>query len=233
MRRNNLVMVAILGGVTLGLLSVAARHPFGARAQTSPTSVSVQAAQPWTDTGVYVSTGSWVQLLASGTIYIAGSDPGKTPNGGGGSSCTSGNFVTSNAACWSLIGRFGNNAPFAVGTFGNVVAPNDGELYLGVNDDYFGDNSGQWTAIIQVAANAQGAANSSPPPGYDQFTKLVVDCAVGLIPQVGFPSQLMYYVANGDWSDLAQALFAPKWFNVAMNVQSCVDLARFIGVIGP
>jgi hypothetical protein len=104
--------------------------------------------QPWTDTGVDLNAGDWLQIDASGTIKIAGSDPGKGP-GGDPTGCNSstGGFVAPGLACYSLIGRFGNGAPFEIGP--SFHAPvSGGRLYLGVNDGYFADNSGSWTVNI-------------------------------------------------------------------------------------
>ncbi|HEX5497970.1 MAG TPA: hypothetical protein VFX03_02045, partial [Thermomicrobiales bacterium] len=72
---------------------------------------------------------------------------GDTP----GVECLGSNWVTEVAACWSLIGRVGSGAPFAVGFGTSFTATSAGRLYLGVNDDIFGDNVGSWTATVTAA----------------------------------------------------------------------------------
>jgi len=43
-----------------------------------------------------------------------------------------------------LIGRVGNGQPFAIGAETDVTMPASGRLYLGVNDDYVRDNTGDF-----------------------------------------------------------------------------------------
>ena len=55
--------------------------------------------------------------------------------------------------CWSLIGRIGTNgALFEVGASTTFQAQTAGELYLGINDNNLGDNSGIWTVAIGVGS---------------------------------------------------------------------------------
>ncbi len=110
--------------------------------------VAIPASSPWTDTGIMIKAGQNVSISASGTIFIAGSDNGKSPDGGGGATCGLSGTVPS-AACWSLIGRVGSGPVFAVGSTYDGT-PGAGTLYLGVNDDVFGDNSSSWYATVIV-----------------------------------------------------------------------------------
>ncbi len=113
--------------------------------------LSIPATQAWTDTGIDLAVGSSVNITASGTIYIAGSDPGKTPDGD--PNCTApSSFVAPGLHCWSLIGNIANGTPFQVGSSTKFSASAAGRLYLGVNDEVFGDNSGNWTATITIGA---------------------------------------------------------------------------------
>ncbi len=48
------------------------------------------------------------------------------------------------------IGRIGNaGAPFGIGNLSSVVMPASGELFLGVNDDELGDNSGGFVVDVR------------------------------------------------------------------------------------
>lgn len=132
-------------------------------ADATQTTVSVLANQAWTDTGIDISVGDHVIITASGRIKIAESDPGKNPDGTTfdyetpSNSCLSGNPPDPNAGCWSLIGRIGTTGTmFSVGYVADFIATTAGRLFLGVNDDItmFGDNSGAWTAIVNVTSNA-------------------------------------------------------------------------------
>ncbi len=113
----------------------------------------------WTDTGLDLAAGSSITITADGTVKIAGSDPGKTPDGD--QSCIpselaedwAADFIAPGLHCWALIARIGDAEPFVVGTSESFSVPSAGRLYLGVNEGSadFGDNSGSWTADITVS----------------------------------------------------------------------------------
>src|SRR5580704_17386958 len=95
--------------------------PF-AMAQTTKT-VTVPAAQLWTDTGITLVAGQTVNITASGSIYVGGRIPGwinATPNGQPLPQCAVGKqspFPAPDAACFSLIGEITQTgAPFEVGS---------------------------------------------------------------------------------------------------------------------
>jgi GDSL-like Lipase/Acylhydrolase family len=144
-----LAVFAVMASVLTGIVCA------GAAQADQSTTVSVPGAEPWTDTGISLSAGDSVSITASGTIYIAASDPGKTPAGD--PSCVAADsstetWVAPGQICWSMIGRIGNNPAFEVGTGTSFTAADGGELFLGVNDDYFPDNSGAWSATLDVTA---------------------------------------------------------------------------------
>ena len=56
----------------------------------------------------------------------------------------------------ALIGRVGNGDPFGIGGQESVPMPDSGELFLGVNDANFGDNSGEFRVIVGVGAARTG-----------------------------------------------------------------------------
>jgi hypothetical protein len=50
----------------------------------------------------------------------------------------------------ALIGRIGaTGTPFGIGNLSSIVAPAGGLLFLGVNDDGFGDNSGNFQVVVR------------------------------------------------------------------------------------
>ena len=117
--------------------------------------VDVPAAQPWTDTGLDIGAGSTVHIAASGTIKIAGSDPGKQPGGETPGTAPSVYTATSDYTapgfpCYSLIVRIGEGAVSEVAAGTTLKTDTAGRLYLGVNDNVFGDNSGSWQADIVI-----------------------------------------------------------------------------------
>jgi hypothetical protein len=57
----------------------------------------------------------------------------------------------------SLIGRIGNGAPFAIGWNPNPIRmPASGRLYLGINDDQVGDNTGEFNVSIRMQGARRG-----------------------------------------------------------------------------
>jgi hypothetical protein len=109
--------------------------------------IQVKATQPWTDTGLTVSPGSIVTVTASGTLYVGATDPGTPPTGKPTQTTNEGD-IAPNLTVFSLIGRLGAGLPSEVGDAHTFVIYRAGRLALGLNDDYFGDNFGSWTAII-------------------------------------------------------------------------------------
>jgi hypothetical protein len=124
--------------------------------------VSVPATNPWTDTGIDLDEGS-LDITADGLIKIAGSDPGKTPDGDQNCVASSG-WTAPGLHCWALIARVGDGTPFEVGTSGKFQIETFGVLFLGVNDEVgaFGDNSGSWVAEVI----------SGPPPPQGRYVAL-------------------------------------------------------------
>jgi BON domain len=116
--------------------------------------IQVPANQAWTATGVFLKAGSVVAISATGTASMGGGWPpmppeGRPPNCGGRSG-----FPAGDLPCWSLIGRVGEQGPiFYVGSGTTLRVPRDGQLFLGVNDDQLGDNSGYWTATVALSTN--------------------------------------------------------------------------------
>lgn len=129
--------------------------------------VSVPGIQPWTPTGIFLNAGAVVQISASGGVsFSRGSKPG--PPAGDPPDClTVANgpygwraapYVANQLPCSSLLGRVGENGVvFYVGAGTTFRAATSGQLYLGVNDNNFGDNSGSWTAVLTVLSGAPGS----------------------------------------------------------------------------
>jgi hypothetical protein len=121
------------------------------------TTVNVILTQAWTDTGLAVMPGQQLTITTTGTMnYWTGGCPSTqncnvSPAGLGGCASPS-DSPGPGLPCNSLIGRFGaNGTPFEVGTSLQITVPAgvSGELFLGVDDNNFGDNTGSWIATIQ------------------------------------------------------------------------------------
>ena len=110
--------------------------------------INVQANQPWTDTGITVKNGDRVYFTTNGQITVG---PGfvATADGSGTAGARAGLPVPGMPA-GGLIARVNNGAPFPIGANSQaIVMPAGGRLYVGVNDDNFGDNSGFFAVTVR------------------------------------------------------------------------------------
>ena len=154
---------AIASAACLGVSSPASAGNVPLRNSTYvPTSSAVTIAVPtnqaWTDTGVALRQQEKFTITATGE---ASPSPGTTVGPAGvaftNQNCannqyaglTATPFTAPGLPCYALIGRIGN-APivFKVGGTFTLKAPQPGELSLGFNDSYLGDNSGSFTVTI-------------------------------------------------------------------------------------
>ncbi len=128
--------------------------PVGTSGQNAQTkTVTVPANQPWTRTGIYVRQGQRVTFQASGQIrYAAEANSTVGPQGGPARRDISEQFPLPTVGVGALIGRVGNSEPFLIGDFTQPLRmPASGELYLGINDSNYPDNTGNFT--VQVNPN--------------------------------------------------------------------------------
>jgi hypothetical protein len=162
--RPTLAAIAVLILPVLGMAGVAQASSGGTgTASTATTTVVVPATQAWTDTGIALRAGEPMSIIMSGTISWR-LHPALTtgPEGEAFSqmNCGYGQYVQNPPGskyqfqayglhCWAALFRIGpSGVPFPTGTSTSFTSPVSGELYLGVNDSYFPDNSGAFTATI-------------------------------------------------------------------------------------
>jgi hypothetical protein len=110
----------------------------------------VAANQAWTNTGIRVTRGEPIIFRASGDIMVAQN----ASSGVGGSPITpGGRLPVPNVGVGTLIGRVGNGPAFAIGSNTSAIPmPGSGVLQLGVNDDHFEDNTGNFSVSIERQA---------------------------------------------------------------------------------
>ena len=116
----------------------------------SPGSIRVPATAGWVSTGMRVRRGELVSFNTTGEVQLStgGSDRARSA---GSPSRTAAGSPLPNAAAGALIGKIGNGQPFGIGDQASVPMPNDGLLYLAVNDDELSDNSGAF--VVQLRRN--------------------------------------------------------------------------------
>jgi hypothetical protein len=127
------------------------------RAQTQ-TAVDVPAdTVDWfVDSGVALRAGEVFSIASSGTANWDVGDPAVGPAGlkFTRAVCAKNQYGDPSAwantglNCYSLVGKIGDGPVFLVGPSFKLKSPVSGELYLGFNDDYPYDNSGDFVATI-------------------------------------------------------------------------------------
>jgi hypothetical protein len=109
--------------------------------------VSVSAREQWNDTGIQVRRGQEVYFSASGKPRW-GRDRADGPAGERGSPRNPNRPIPDRPG-GALIGRIGDGDPFFVGDErGPIRVRDSGRLFLGINDDYLPDNSGEFRVTV-------------------------------------------------------------------------------------
>jgi len=148
-------------------------------ASAQPVTGNVTANPLWTDTGIAVTNGEWINVNASGFWYWpAYNDPDgyldhEPPVYEGGDLWVADNLQGQLVAYVGINpyigtpftnGVYTTNEYWAVGTAGQFMSTTNGELWLGINDDAYsmniGDNSG--SIVATVATNFDTNFISNP-----------------------------------------------------------------------
>jgi hypothetical protein len=115
--------------------------------------ITVSANQPWTDTGIDVVPNMQFEFIAEGQIEI-GNRNASTADGNRNAATTS--LPLEGSPAGALIAKIryreGNDSNFIfIGSRGGGnTEPNEyGRLFLGINDDYFRDNTGSFRVTIR------------------------------------------------------------------------------------
>jgi len=117
-----------------------------------PGAIVVNGNQAWTDTQITVKKGDMISFSTTGQVRVASGDSADAvagPDGATGFQSNRTNYPYPGMAVGGLVAKVGNDKPFAVGSIGTPISmPDNGRLYLGVNDDGVGDNSGAFFVKI-------------------------------------------------------------------------------------
>ena len=117
-------------------------------------SIAVNAADPWTPTGITVRTGDMLRFAVSREIRIGpGATDTATADGNPNSNINTTLFrrlPVVGLPVGGLIGKVGNGRAFSIGSAPQEVRmPANGQLFLGINDLTFNDNSGWFRVVVQ------------------------------------------------------------------------------------
>jgi hypothetical protein len=119
--------------------------------QGDATTVVVDASRGWTDTGIYVRRGEVIRVMANGTVQLSTDGRDTADPGGSVTGRRAPSAPLRNRVAGALIARVGDSEPIFVGAAQSFRAPQDGEVFLGVNDDHLGDNRGEFRVRITTA----------------------------------------------------------------------------------
>jgi hypothetical protein len=110
--------------------------------------IVVSARTPWTPTGLTVRRGEVLTFNTTGEIQLSTAADDVASSAGAKSQRYATNSPLPRAFAGALIARIGNGAPFPIGNQTSVAMPAAGQLFLGINDDGFDDNAGEFRVEI-------------------------------------------------------------------------------------
>jgi hypothetical protein len=145
--------------------------------------ISVPGNSRGTDTGLELRSGDNVTVSATGTVTAGRRAGVVSPDGGRvGFGSIAGTYPVTTAGVGALIGyiRLSNGQvtqPFAIGSQRSFTAPADGRFFLLINDDNYGDNSGNFDVRIMVAGSQTGGfgGTSSSSQGGEKIVSVFAD----------------------------------------------------------
>ena len=115
---------------------------------TSGRAIVVGGDRQWVDTGINVQPGDAVSINANGQIRVARDGGPMSPAGVESGRTEGATMPTANVG--GLVARFGDSAPLFIGERRSFRTAVGGRLYLGVNDNFFDDNTGEFTVTVDV-----------------------------------------------------------------------------------
>jgi hypothetical protein len=119
------------------------------RARRSGNAIVVPGNQPWVDTGIQVNAGDQVTIRVAGQVSTVQGAAAVGPEGKTGQ--TSDKYPMPTMQAGALIGRVGTGQPFSIGSQQTPIQmQSGGTLQLGINDDFFGDNTGAFAVTVRV-----------------------------------------------------------------------------------
>jgi hypothetical protein len=113
--------------------------------------VLVDSSREWSRSNLYVNEGDLVEFSARGDVLLSSNGNDRASPAGAYSGRRPPHGPWPNSAAGALLGRVNGIVFLIGGTTQPVRMPASGELELGVNDDYFGDNRGQFNVTIRTS----------------------------------------------------------------------------------
>lgn len=122
-----------------------------AAADLPPGAVRLPATEQWVATNIVVRRGDRVQFSVNGEIQLSADEKDKAAAAGSLIGRKAPNAPAPQHLAGALLGRIGGGAPFAIGNQTDPLPmPEEGALWIGVNDDVVADNKGEFIVTIRV-----------------------------------------------------------------------------------
>jgi Ca2+-binding EF-hand superfamily protein len=115
---------------------------------TTGDTIVVSSTERWVDTGIDVRAGDILLFDVQGTIRMSDNGNDVANAGGSVNGRRANNSPIPSAPAGGLIARVGNREPVYVGERRALRVPANGRLFLSVNDDFLGDNEGQYRVTV-------------------------------------------------------------------------------------
>jgi hypothetical protein len=115
---------------------------------TSGRAIAVGGDRRWVDTGINLQANDRVSINANGQIRLTRDGAPMTADGVSSGRTDGATMPTANVG--ALVARFGDSAPLFIGQSRTFRTGLGGRLYLGVNDNFFDDNTGEFIVTVDV-----------------------------------------------------------------------------------
>jgi LssY C-terminus len=226
------VVFAAVGVVSLAvclshtaLASAADRAAQDAKPRTSQ-EMQLTGDSSWLDTGIDVHAGERLVFTASGSMRYADQNTATDPFGiGRGFKDLLRILPFNDAGRGAVIGRIGDKdtaEPFLVGTKRELVAPNSGRLFVGVNQTSSDGGDGTYTVHVDVFAGDANAVlytaktvDSIPGVDDDLFSKIPRRIA----DKAGDPGDMVNFLILGSQDAMEKVFTTAGWVKVDTNVR--------------
>lgn len=121
-----------------------------AAAPAAASTVRVDSRLRWNDTGITVRAGDTIMFSAQGQIQMSDNASDIATPAGANSGRMAPDAPILGQVAGALIAKISDYSPIFIGNRTSITAPVTGRLYLSVNDDHLGDNSGEFTVTVTV-----------------------------------------------------------------------------------
>ena len=154
--------------------------------------IPIQLKRGLVNTGLHFLSSQTVMIKAEGTLYWYGKTYNpqwhSTPDG---DRCNFSNMPEPHLPCWSLIGRWGENGKaFLVGSNFSGAPDQECNLYLGVNDNNYVDNDGEWKATVYWDELLPEKTDDCPFIGHPQVGDVIIYWSGTTIMHSGYISTM-------------------------------------------